>query len=257
MFRRLRILVLLLILAVVAMSTWTDSVYSTRWNAPLTVALYPINGDGSDITANYIADLAQADFESLEAFFRTESAEYGVTLQRPVWITLAPPLGALPPAPPRGGNMFQVMIWSLHFRAWSWWVPEKPPGPTARIRMFLTFHDPNLTTTLDHSTALRKGLIGTAQLFADRRASGSNFVVIAHELMHTLGATDKYDPRTNLPLLPNGYAEPGRKPLYPQRLAELMAGRIPISASSAEIPESLREVIVGGDTAAEIGWSKK
>jgi hypothetical protein len=250
-------MLLLLILAIVALSTWTDSVYSTRWNAPLTVALYPINGDGSEVTAQYIAGLKQSDFEGLEAFFRTESTEYGITLQRPVWLTLAPPLDAIPPPPPQDRSMLKVMAWSLHFRFWSWWVPKKPPGPTARIRMFLSFHDPKLTTTLEHSTALRKGLIGIAQLFAARSASGSNSVVIAHELLHTLGATDKYDPGTNLPLLPSGYAEPDRKPLYPQRFAELMAGRIPISAANAEIPDSLREVIVGAETAAEIGWNKK
>jgi hypothetical protein len=45
--------------------------------------------------------------------------------------------------------------------------------------------------------------------------------------------------------------------LYPQSFAELMAGRIPVSADEAEIPESLRQVVVGPQTAAEIGWSSK
>jgi hypothetical protein len=257
MFRLLRIAVLLLILIIVGISTLTDSIYSTRWNAPLVVALFPINGDGRPATAEYIASLTQADFQPLEEFFRTESAEYGVSLERPVWITLAPELRALPPTPPRGGNMLQVMYWSLRFRAWSWWVPEKPPGPTPRIKMFLTYHDPNATSTLEHSTALRKGLIGMAQLFALDRAAGSNATVIAHELLHTLGATDKYDPNTGLPAAPHGFAEPDRQPLYPQRFAELMGGRIPISAAQAEVPGSLRQVMVGPATAAEIGWAKQ
>jgi len=34
--------------------------------------------------------------------------------------------------------------------------------------------------------------------------------VIAHELLYTLNATDKYDLNTGLPIFPNGYAEPER-----------------------------------------------
>jgi len=40
-------------------------------------------------------------------------------------------------------------------------------------------------------------------------------VVIAHELLHTVGATDKYDPATNESSLPEGYAEPDKIPLFP------------------------------------------
>jgi hypothetical protein len=61
----------------------------------------------------------------------------------------------------------------------------------------------------------------------------------------------------NQPLYPIGYAEPDLKPQLPQRAAELMAGRIPLSPTEAETPESLRQVVVGPLTAAEIGWSKR
>jgi hypothetical protein len=84
---------------------------------------------------------------------------------------------------------------------------------------------------------------------------GSNDVVIAHELLHTLGATDKYDLATGLPSHPAGYAEPERAPLHPQSHAELMGGRIPLSGSRAETPESLRRVVIGPATAREIGWT--
>ena len=81
--------------------------------------------------------------------------------------------------------------------------------------------------------------------------------MIAHELLHTLGATDKYDLQTNQPCFPHGFAEPDREPRYPQALAELMGGRIPISSDEAQTPESLRQVVVGPATAAEIGWTSK
>jgi hypothetical protein len=86
--------------------------------------------------------------------------------------------------------------------------------------------------------------------------SGSNNVVIAHEILHTLGASDKYDPATLAPLYPSGYAEPARVPRYPQPFAEIMAGRRAVSAGESVMPESLDEVIVGQATALEIRWMK-
>jgi hypothetical protein len=257
MFRRIRIAILLLILVVVALNTLTDGLYTTQWNAPMTVALFPINADGSPITEQYIRKLTEQDFASLETFFQTESAEFGIKLNRPLRFTLAPPLSSRPPAVSDKPNVLQIMTWSLRLRWWAWRVPPKPPGPTPRIRIFLEYHDPARITVLNHSTGLQKGLIGVAQLFSDPRDKGSNDTVIAHELLHTLGATDKYDPATTQPLYPNGVAEPDLQPRYPQRFAELMAGRISLSATEARIPDNLQEVVIGPATASEIGWTKE
>jgi hypothetical protein len=86
--------------------------------------------------------------------------------------------------------------------------------------------------------------------------NGSNHVVIAHELLHTLGATDKYGPGNNQPRFPDGYAEPDRHPRLPQLYAELMAGRIALSETTAETPTQLDDVLIGPATAREIGWAK-
>jgi hypothetical protein len=257
MFRRIRIAILLLILVIVALNTWTDGLYSTEWKAPMTVALYPINADGSPVVEQFISQLGQQDFAELETFFQVESEEYGIKLDRPVRFTVAPILRSAPPALPRERSGLRVMLWSLQLRWWAWRTPPKPPGPTPRIRLFLSYYDPARTQVLDHSTGLKKGLIGIVQLFADQRMTGSNHTVIAHELLHTLGATDKYDLASTQPLFPEGFAEPKLEPLYPQSYAELMGGRIPLSASKAQIPDSLQQVLIGSVTAAEIGWTKK
>ena len=97
----------------------------------------------------------------------------------------------------------------------------------------MLYHDPAISPALPHSIGLQKGLFGIVHVFADRDMRGSNDTVIAHELLHTLGATDKYDLRTNQPLHPDGFAEPDREPLYPQSFAELMGGRIPVSNTEA------------------------
>ena len=78
--------------------------------------------------------------------------------------------------------------------------------------------------------------------------------VIAHEFLHTLGATDKYEAATNQPLFSDGYADPDLSPLLPQHFAEIMAGRTPLSKSEAETPPSLDDALIGGKTVQEINW---
>jgi hypothetical protein len=131
------------------------------------------------------------------------------------------------------------------------WTDDRP---TPDITLFLNYHAAAGTATLDRSTALRKAMIALANVYAERQFTGSNAVVIAHELLHTLGASDKYAPATNLPLFPVGYAEPDRHPRHPQRQAELMAGRIPVTPNEAAVPSSLNAVLIGEATAFEIGW---
>ena len=76
---------------------------------------------------------------------------------------------------------------------------------------------------------------------------------IGHELLHTAGATDKYDSGGHA-TEPQGLAEPELAPLYPQRFAEWMAGEVPLSPGRGRLPASLDEVRVGAATAREIGW---
>ncbi len=79
-------------------------------------------------------------------------------------------------------------------------------------------------------------------------------LVIAHELLHTLGATDKYEPADDAPRFPDGYGDPRQTPLYPQQRAELMAGRRMISATQWEQPSGLDQAVIGPATALEIRW---
>ncbi len=79
---------------------------------------------------------------------------------------------------------------------------------------------------------------------------------MAHELLHVFGATDKYNPATRLPIPPDGLAEPGRQPLYPQRWAEIMAGAVAESPTEGRMPASLGGSVVGPVTAREIGWTE-
>lgn len=252
MFRILRVAILLLILATVAVGAWRSHARATDWKSSLYVTIYPIAADGSAAARHYVAQLRPEDFAPLADWMQDEVKRFGSPLLRPLAITLAPPLAALPPPYPAGGNVFSTGAWSLHLRYWAW-RHEAAPGPHPQVRLFVLYHDPATNPVLDHSLGLRKGQIGIIKAFASRGERQRNTVVIAHELLHTLGATDKYDPATNQPRHPEGYGEPERQPRHPQRFAEIMAGRIALSGSRAEMPDSLADVVIGPQTAAEIG----
>ena len=257
MLRNLRIAALLLILLFVALSTWLDRVYSTDWDAPLRITLQPINADRSAVSGQYIVTLKNEDFADIERFYAREAAHYRITLDRPMRMTLRRPIEDIPPALSARPNVLSVMLWSLRLRVWSWRQADRTQRPRPDIRLFLLYFDPERTPVLAHSVGLQKGLMGVVNVFADRHMNGSNTVVIAHELLHTLGATDKYGPGNNLPRFPDGYAEPDRQPRLPQQFAELMAGRIPLSQTTAETPSTLDDVLIGPATAREIGWERR
>jgi hypothetical protein len=103
---------------------------------------------------------------------------------------------------------------------------------------------------------LQKGRIGSVNLFASNKQTEQNKVVLAHELLHAFGASDKYDLATGQPMYPAGYAYPDQQPLFPQAKAELMAGHIPTSQTQSKMPESIDETLVNEITAIEIGWKK-
>ncbi len=76
---------------------------------------------------------------------------------------------------------------------------------------------------------------------------------IGHELLHIVGASDKYDDGGHA-RAPEGLADPGRVPPYPQVHAEWMVGEVPLGPGRGRLPESLEELRVGEATAREIGW---
>lgn len=254
MWRKLRIAILLLILAVVAIQAWFDK-EALKWKNSFHVAIYPINADRSANVNAYLKMLTAKDFAPVAIYFSSEASRYGLNLARPVVFHLGQEIANIPPAPPTQQRMLSAVMWSLKFRIYSWFNrPQLDVKPD--IRMYLLYYDPKLHKALSHSSALSKGRIGRVNLFANTSYNKQNLVIFAHELLHTLNATDKYDLITNLPFYPEGFIEPDKQPLYPQNLAELMAGRIPHTELIADIPKSLSDTSIGAITAREIGWLK-
>lgn len=254
MFKRIRIAILLYILLFVALGQFLAARRSTDWNDTLRVDVYPINGSGTAETQHFIDSLQPDAFAAVDAFLQSQSAVYGVRLEQAFELRLAKQINSDLPAIPLQGGFVSTILWSLRMR---WFVTRlhwSSDEPTPDITVFAVYQTGLAGGTVDRSTALRKGLIAIANLYAAADARGSNQMVIAHELLHTLGATDKYDPATGLPMFPTGYAEPERSPRFPQANAELMGGRIPLGPNEALIPTSLAQVSIGPATAHEIGW---
>jgi hypothetical protein len=252
-FKILRVTILLLVLLVVAITTWQARYRSTRWNVPLYVAIYPIAADGSPVTQAYLDALDAERFKPIDRFFTHEAERYHLDTNEPVKTRLRAELQERPPQLAPDAGPMATAFWSLRLRYWAWRVSGHVHEPED-IRMFVLYHDPALTPAVPHSLGLTKGLIGVVYAFAAPEMNGGNNVVIAHELLHTVGATDKYNLANDAPRFPDGYGDPAQQPLYPQLTAELMAGRRVISPDKSSQALSLDEVVIGPATALEIRW---
>jgi hypothetical protein len=253
-WRNLRIAILLFILAVAAYSNWYDRLSTTDWDETLWVGVFPINADDGTVAGAYIDSLTADNFADIERFINGEAHRYGIGIDRPVRVELYAPVAEKPPQHDPDGNLFATMWWSLKVRLYARRNshPEGRAPPT--IRIFVQYHDPSFSKSVPHSVGLQKGLVGVVHAFAERAMTPTNNVVIAHEILHTLGATDKYDPATLAPIFPIGYAEPDLDPRLPQSLTEIMAGRYAVDEHTFEMPVALSEVRVGEATAREIRW---
>lgn len=255
-FSQLRLALLLLLLLVVSLNTWLSRVRTTDWQEPLWVAIYPINADQRADTQLYINSLQDDQFDDIEDFFTREASRYGVILDKPMEVFVAPEVEGQPPKPPIEASILESVIWSLKLRYWAWGNDTWNQVTSPDIKIYLRLFSVQNTHILEHSLGLQKGMIGVVNGFASVDYQAQNNFVTVHEILHTLGASDKYNLQ-NLPVWPEGYADPYQEPLYPQYRAEVMGGRMPQSSSFALIPTRMDQVVVGPKTATEINWPLK
>ncbi len=256
MFKAIRISILLFILLFVGLSSFLTQARSTDWNNSLWIKIYPINADGSAEAAKYIDSLKTSDFEGIEAFLKRETDRYSRNVSRPVRIELGREVNEQPPELEKQPNVLSVMQWSLKMRWWAGSATDAQDRIDPDVRIFVRYHKTDLAIVLENSVGLQKGMVGIVNGYASRRYRGTNNVIIAHEFLHTLGATDKYSAANGQPIGPAGLGEPDKRPLYPQRYAEIMGGRIALADDDAVIPKSLKYAVIGTLTASEINLSQ-
>ena len=254
MFRYIRIVILLTILVVVAGNQVLTKNRFSSWEKSLWVTIYPVLAEPGDDIRHYAERLKPETFQQIGAFIGGQAARYGRQLDTPVVIQVAQPLTSLPPALPTESSGLGVALWSLKMRWWVWNNGNQDGLVPEDIRMFVLYQKRKPDGLMERSVGIQNGSYGVVHAEASRQMASRNRIVITHELMHILGASDKYDPATGQPIPPDGLANPSSTPLYPQKQAEIMAGRIATSSSRWRRPASLQSCVIGTKTAAEIGW---
>jgi hypothetical protein len=254
MFRYLRIAILLTVLVVVAGNKWLTGSRLSSWEKPVWISIYPVLVDpGADIR-RYAESLDANSFKDLGIFLKQQASRYGHRLETPVIIQVARPLSTLPPVIPTENSGLNIALWSLKMRWWSWRNGDQDGLAPDDVRMFVLYQKGNPNAPLERSVGIKNGSYGVVNAVASRQMAARNRIIIVHELLHILGASDKYDLHTGQPIAPDGLANPAQSPLYPQKHAEIMGGRIATSANRWRHPVNLSSCVIGAGTAAEIGW---
>ena len=253
-FKLIRVVFLLSILFVILLSTWMTEKRMAAWERPILVTVFPIAADDDPGTLAFVEEIDTESFDAVNRFMARESSPYGFTVRPAFRFQVATPGQQLPPPVPARFEPARVAWWSLKMRWWAWMRDIESDLITPDIQMFVLFHRLGGESETGISVGMRKGRYGIVKAYAKERLNYSNLVVFTHELLHVLGATDKYVLSNGEPIFPHGYAQPDKRPLFPQQTAEIMGGRIPINSFSSVMPESLDQCKIGKQTAEEIGF---
>ena len=253
-FKLMRVVVLLSVFFVILVGSWMTEKRMASWERPILVTVYPIVGDAEAATRSYAASIDQDYFDEVNRFFERESTVYGSVTTPAFRFQIAPLSTERPPEIPGQFSPLKIAWWSLRMRWWAWLKNVGDDMVQADIQMFVLLHGMNGNKELGISVGMRKGRYGIVKAYARRDMNRRNRVVFTHEMLHVLGATDKYVLSTGEPIFPNGFADPDQRPLFPQSMAEIMGGRIPLNSYSSEMLASLSQSKIGRLTAEEIGF---
>ncbi len=255
-FRRVRIAILLGILAIVvlyAVKDVTQRRARTSWKRPLQVAFVVIRrGPVDDAVVKELA----ARSHDLESHLKSEMERYRDG-ERPFSFSVYGPVDASsdPPSPAGGGF---IDLARASYDSWRYYrdIDQRADVPSAGFdsRIYLVVRPPiNQRRKSVEGQSEEGGRIGSVAVELDSSMIDFALFVATHELLHTLGATDKYDAMGRA-RVPDGLGEPDRIPLYPQVFAEVMARNVALSPTEERPPDTLDELRVGAATAREIGW---
>jgi len=253
-----RVAALLVLLAVVVM--WASSRQAARrvrtaWERPVTVAVLVLG----EATPAAMARLRGA-LDDLAHRLSSDRAAYAPGAAGETFVVeLVGPLhpGRLPPIDPPGPGPVDRALHALDLwraaRAAHAAAPGFDPGAWD-VRVYLLAAAPEEDAPrFAEGIGELGGELGVVRARFDEQEATLAAAATFHEAFHCLGASDKYDPSGHA-VLPGGLAEPDLSPVFPQRLAELMVGEVPLGPARGRLPHSVAELGVGPVTAAEIGW---
>lgn len=253
-FKLMRVVALLSIFFVILISTWMTEKRMAAWERPILVTIYPIAADDKPETLEFVKKIDVRAFDAINDFMSRQSGPYGFTVTPAFRFQVAQPGTELPPAVPGQFDPAAIGWWSLKMRWWAWMRDIKDDMVTPDIQMFVLYHSLGGGSEAGISVGMRKGRYGLVKAYAKPSMHPSNLIVFTHEMLHVLGASDKYVLTTGEPIFPEGYADPDQRPLFPQRRAEIMGVRIPINSYTSVMADSLDQCRIGRQTAEEIGF---
>ncbi len=226
----------------------------TTWERPLSVAIVIVkNGAVDPIAIKNFCDRSM----SLSARLDAEKNRYRADGVRPFIFQCFGPVesGASPPSSEGDGwvdAVKQTFALGSYSRAIDAAAGINKGDFDSRI--YVAVRPPERADrNLIEGVSENGGRIGTVSVELDDTMVDFALFVSAHELFHTLGASDKYD-ANGFASVPDGLADPDASPRYPQSRAEIMARGRPLAAGREIVPTRLEDLGVGPATAREIGW---
>ncbi len=258
LFFRIRVSLLLAVLAVVLLWAYADvrrRGARTEWKRPVTVAIVVVRlGPVSDAAVKELA----AQMRVLEDRLAEESTRLrGPSSARPFALTSFGPVDVQSPPPNGGGSgVWDLVEHTFAKRKYFSTIDAQAELDAGAYdsRIYLIARPPARSGYKSvEGESEEGGRMGFVEVELDEEMADFALFVAAHELMHTLGAGDKYD-AVGRARVPDGLADPSRVPLYPQIAAEVMARNVALSPTRERPPETLAELAVGRATAREIGW---
>jgi hypothetical protein len=258
LLRRVRLALLLLALAGVGAWAWDlrhRRAERTEWTRTLNVAVFLL--DDAPPAPEDVQAL-KARLPALGELLASEMGRYRDGAPRPFAFTAVGPLDVAgpPPTVDAGANLFDRarQAWALwsYLRGVHQRAGVDPDDFDARLYVLLRPAASETAPRFVEGEAEAGGEVGVVQAVLGRDTVDGVLIAAAHELLHLLGATDKYDAEGHA-RAPEGLAEPDRP--FPQRYAEVMTGEIATAPSQGQAPWRLDQVRVGPATAAEIRWA--
>jgi hypothetical protein len=254
---RIRLAILFAVLLMVAGYAARDAYVRrerTDWQRTLLVAVVVLEAEA-------VQDSALAAFSErlplLQEKLALEARRYRPNLALPFEFQQFGPIEVREPPPQPGGDSFFDLGYHAFRLSRYLGQIDDHAGVASRAydgRLYITVRPPKRgARAIVEGFSEQGGRIGNVTVELDDGMVDLALLVVAHELMHTLGATDKYDARGHA-VVPHGLADPDQQPLYPQSHVEIMARNRPLALGQEVLPESLEELRVGSKTAREIGW---
>ncbi|MBI2395789.1 MAG: hypothetical protein HYV09_39860 [Deltaproteobacteria bacterium] len=226
----------------------------TEWSRSLDVALVLVRDGPIDPGA---LEALRARVPALEEKLTAELHRYRGAPDRPFRFVVRGPVELHAPRPePAGEGTFDLAKHAWALWRWTARLDEAAALDTGAYdaRVYVVLKAPaTATRRFVEGASEQGGRIGMLEVDLDASMVDFALFVTTHELLHTIGALDKYGPDGNA-RIPDGLGDPEAHPLFPQTLAEPMArGRV-IAPGREEPPDSLEMLRVGKATAREIGW---